>query len=106
VRPEAFRVVSENDEGLLAIVDVVEELGADAYVYGTLSNEGPEAAVEQVVAPGTEEPGEETTTESVELIARVDARKPPQRGTKIRFAVDHERIHLFSASTGERVSGF
>jgi multiple sugar transport system ATP-binding protein len=106
VRPEAFRVVSESDEGLLAIVDVVEELGADAYVYGTLSNEGPEAAVEQVVAPGTEEPGEETTTESVELIARVDARKPPQRGTKIRFAVDHERIHLFSASTGERVSGF
>jgi multiple sugar transport system ATP-binding protein len=40
----------------------------------------------------------------VELIARVDARKPPARGAKIRFAVEPERIHLFSASTGERVS--
>src|SRR5262245_8212864 len=28
VRPESFRVASENDEGLLAVVDVVEELGA------------------------------------------------------------------------------
>jgi multiple sugar transport system ATP-binding protein len=105
VRPESFRVVSEHDEGLLAMVDVVEELGADAYVYATLDQGGgSEPVVEQIVAPGTEEPGEDTTTERVELIARVDARKPPARGSKIRLAVDPERIHLFSAATGERVS--
>jgi multiple sugar transport system ATP-binding protein len=105
VRPESFRVVSENDEGLLAMVDVVEELGADAYVYATLDQGGgSEPVVEQIVAPGTEEPGEDTTTERVELIARVDARKPPARGSKIRLAVEPERIHLFSAATGQRVS--
>ncbi|MDQ4084746.1 MAG: sn-glycerol-3-phosphate ABC transporter ATP-binding protein UgpC [Actinomycetota bacterium] len=105
VRPESFRVVSENDEGLLAVIDVVEELGADAYVYATLDQGGgSEPIVEQVVAPGTEEPGEDTTTERVELIARVDARKPPTRGSKIRLAVDPERIHLFSSASGERVS--
>jgi multiple sugar transport system ATP-binding protein len=106
VRPESFRVVSENDEGLLAVVDVVEELGADAYVYATLDQGGgSEPVVEQVVAPGTEEPGEDTTKERVELIARVDARKPPARGSKIRLAVEPERIHLFSSESGLRVSG-
>jgi multiple sugar transport system ATP-binding protein len=105
VRPESFRVVSENDEGLLAVVDVVEELGADAYVYATLDQgAGDEPVVEQVIAPGTEEPGEDTMKERVELIARVDARKPPARGAKIRLAVEPERIHLFSVATGQRVS--
>jgi multiple sugar transport system ATP-binding protein len=102
IRPESFRVVSENDEGLLAIVDVVEELGADAYVYATLEQDGPEPVVEQVHSAGDEE--DEQLTEQVELIARVDARRPPQRGSKIRFAVEPERIHLFSSATGERVS--
>src|SRR5262245_37829949 len=96
VRPESFRVASENDEGLLAVVDVVEELGADAYVYATLSqNGGGEPKVEQLVTPGAEDNLEETS-ERVELIARVDARKPPSRGSTIRFAVEPERIHLFS----------
>ena len=102
IRPESFRVVSESDEGLLAIVDVVEELGADAYVYATLDQAGPEPVVEQVHSAGDEE--EEQVTEQVELIARVDARRPPTRGSKIRLAVEPERIHLFSASSGERVS--
>jgi multiple sugar transport system ATP-binding protein len=82
VRPEDFRVVSENDEGVLVHVNVIEELGADAYVYADME--------------GTEEP--------VTLIARVDARKPPQRGHNIRLAIDPDRVHLFSSSTGERVS--
>jgi multiple sugar transport system ATP-binding protein len=82
VRPEDFRVVSENDEGVLVHVNVIEELGADAYVYADME--------------GTEEP--------VTLIARVDARKPPQRGHNIRLSIDPDRVHLFSSSTGERVS--
>src|SRR6476469_7333455 len=35
VRPEAWRIVGENDGGLPVRVTVVEELGADAFVYGT-----------------------------------------------------------------------
>jgi multiple sugar transport system ATP-binding protein len=102
IRPESFRVASESEEGLLAVVDVVEELGADAYVYATLEQDGPEPVVEQVHSAGDEE--EEQVTEQVELIARVDARRPPTRGSKIRLAVEPERIHLFSVATGERVS--
>jgi multiple sugar transport system ATP-binding protein len=86
VRPEAFQVMPENAEGLLVQVDVVEELGADAYVYASMAE------------------GEPTEAEPVELIARVDARKPPARGAKIRLMADPERLHLFSQSTGERVT--
>ncbi len=82
VRPETFEIVPESDRGVLAEVDVVEELGADAYVYASMTD----------------------STEEVELIARVDARKPPARGSKIRLTVDPERLHLFSASTGERIT--
>ena len=40
VRPEAWRLVSENEGGLPVRVTVVEELGADAFVYGSSGVEG------------------------------------------------------------------
>ncbi len=89
VRPESFRVVAENDEGLLVTVDIVEELGADAFVYASMADgdEGAESAP------------------AVPLVARHhDARRPPARGSRVRLAADPERIHVFSTSSGERLS--
>ena len=40
VRPEAWRLVTESEGGLPVRVTVVEELGADAFVYGTSGVEG------------------------------------------------------------------
>ena len=40
VRPETWRMVSADDGGLPVQVTVVEELGADSYVYGTCDVEG------------------------------------------------------------------
>ena len=40
VRPEAWRLVSESEGGLPVEVTVVEELGADGFVYGTCDVEG------------------------------------------------------------------
>ena len=40
VRPEAWRVVGNSEAGLPVRVTVVEDLGADAYVYGTCGVEG------------------------------------------------------------------
>ena len=40
VRPEAWRVVTESEGGLPVRVTVVEELGADAFVYGSSGVEG------------------------------------------------------------------
>jgi len=77
VRPENLRIAEHGPD---LDVDVVEELGADAYVYGRL------------------------VTGSEMLVARVDFRHPPARGDRIRLApIDADALHVFSATTGTRL---
>jgi multiple sugar transport system ATP-binding protein len=86
VRPEAFTTASHGQSSLEVMVDVVEELGADAYVYGSLPR-----------SSGVEGSGDSP------VVARVDARGVPQRGSTIRLAADPEHIHLFSVESGDRL---
>ncbi|WP_226356422.1 ABC transporter ATP-binding protein [Pseudonocardia sp. ICBG601] len=72
IRPEDLRPA---DDGIPVEVDLVEELGADAYVYG------------RARIDGAEHP----------LVARVDGRRPPARGTGLHLVPDPERTHLFAA---------
>ncbi|WP_299956763.1 ABC transporter ATP-binding protein [uncultured Modestobacter sp.] len=72
VRPEDLTLA---DHGIAVHVDVVEELGADAYVYGR-----------------TEQGGEDRT-----ITVRVDGRRPPRRDTVVHVAPQAERVHLFGA---------
>jgi len=83
VRPESFKVVGESDQGLAVDVDVVEELGADAFLYATMTSEH---------------------AEPVTLVARHDARKQLRPGQSVRLAVKPEDIHLFDTESGERVT--
>jgi multiple sugar transport system ATP-binding protein len=86
VRPEAFTPAASGQSGLDVVVEVVEELGADAYVYGSLPRGND-------VASG----------EAAPVVARVDARAVPQRGSTIRLSADPDSIHLFNAETGDRL---
>jgi multiple sugar transport system ATP-binding protein len=79
VRPEAFTVA---DQGLPVHVAVVEELGADAYLYGTA----------------------EHNDQHQQIVARIDARMPVEKGSTIHLAADPEKLHLFSTSTEERLT--
>jgi multiple sugar transport system ATP-binding protein len=83
VRPEDLEI-SDSGRGLPIEVDVVEELGADAYIYGEL----PGASV-------TDKP----------FIARVDGRTPPKKGEIVHFQPKGEHLHLFNLESGERISG-
>ena len=83
VRPESFKVLGENEQGVPAIVDVVEELGADAFVYAHMKGDDSAGNL---------------------LVARHDARRMIQPTSTVRFAVDPDKIHLFSVETGERLS--
>lgn len=77
VRPEDLDIVSAG-EGLQVNVDVVEELGADAYVYGhTLLN-------------GTEH----------NVVVRVDGRRPPMKGEPVYVVPKVGHVHLFDTKTG------
>ncbi len=61
---------------------LVEELGADAYVYGQLEGDG-----------AGEKP----------WVLRCDSRAVPTIGERVRITVDTTAVHLFNPETGMRV---
>jgi len=87
IRPEAFTLASE---GIGLDVAVVEELGADAYLYGSLVGSGKQASIED--------------GEAHQVVARISSRRPPRRGEQVRLGVDPASVHVFSQETTERIS--
>jgi multiple sugar transport system ATP-binding protein len=85
-RPESVELVGEG-EGFPMQVDVVEELGSDAYAYGRLG----QARSDELRA--TEE----------RTIVRVDPRKPPAQGHTAYLRIQPGELHLFSPVTGNRI---
>jgi multiple sugar transport system ATP-binding protein len=81
VRPESFDV-STDGTGIAVTVNVVEELGADAFAYGTAKVGGSD----------------------VDVIVRVDARNTPAKGEALHFLPKPGETHIFSTVTGERLS--
>jgi len=81
VRPEAFTVVTDGQPGMPLRVDLAEELGADAYIYGTAPIGG----------------GEE------QMVVRVDGRYVPHLGDTLQLGVDPAQVHAFHPETGERL---
>lgn len=83
VRPEHFDVAgSESEQGLAVTVNVVEELGADAYVYGTAK----------------------VGEDSKDLVVRVSGRDVPEKGSTLHIVPRSGETHVFSTSTGARLS--
>ena len=82
VRPEAWRLVTAEEGGLPITVTVVEELGADGFVYGTCDVEG---------TPGN-------------VIVRVTGRDAVHKGDTIYVTTDPHNVHVFDTETGERLS--
>jgi multiple sugar transport system ATP-binding protein len=85
VRPETWRIVSDDEGGLPIQVTVVEELGADSYVYGTSDVEGVPSNV----------------------IVRVSGSRSqthPNKGDMLYVTTDPHNVHVFDTETGERLS--
>ena len=81
VRPEAWRIVGPG-EGLPVTVTVVEELGADGFVYGTCDVEGTPSNV----------------------IVRINARDSVRKGEVIHVTTDPANVHVFDTESGARLS--
>ncbi|MCQ8189095.1 ABC transporter ATP-binding protein [Streptomyces rugosispiralis] len=96
VRPEHFEVVEANGgaaktlskaaddapAGLAITVNVVEETGADGYIFGSADVGG----------------------ESKDLVIRVDSRQVPEKGAQLHVVPRPGETHVFSTSSGERLS--
>ncbi|BBZ43796.1 ABC transporter ATP-binding protein [Mycobacterium parmense] len=77
VRPEHFEL---GGLGVEMEVDVVEELGADAYLYGRITGSG--SVVDRPV------------------VARADARRPPEKGSRVRLHPEPGHLHFFGPDGG------
>jgi|UniRef100_UPI0040492D1D multiple sugar transport system ATP-binding protein len=87
IRPEGFVPTTT---GFEVAVEVVEELGADAFVYGKPVDKSLKFA--------------NTTEELGQVIIRWDPKNPPKPGQTVTVGVNQEVVHLFDASTGKRLN--
>jgi len=83
VRPEDL-TLSGDGQGLPVTVEVVEELGADAYIYGST-------------------PGADTSSDARPIVARVDGRHPPKKGEVVHLSPAEGHVHTFNAESGLRL---
>jgi len=87
IRPEGFTPAST---GFDVAVEVVEELGADAFVYGKPVDKSLKFA--------------NTTEELGQVIIRWDPKTPPKAGQTATVGVNPDAVHLFDATSGKRIN--
>ncbi|HEY5515126.1 MAG TPA: sn-glycerol-3-phosphate ABC transporter ATP-binding protein UgpC [Pengzhenrongella sp.] len=91
-RPESLDVVAKDTPGSIPVlVNIVEELGSDAFVYGELTGE---LGSKGLLHSGA---GED------QVIVRVDPRQVPTKGETIAVAIRTGELHLFHAGSGSRI---
>jgi multiple sugar transport system ATP-binding protein len=81
IRPEAIDL-ADSPTGLKMTVELVEELGADEYVYGNLP---------------------EDASEVRHLVARPRGKGTPRAGESVHLTVDAGQMHAFHPETGARL---
>ena len=86
IRPEGFAPASS---GFDVLVEVVEELGSDAFVYGKPADSSVKFA--------------NATDEGAQVIVRWDPKNPPRPGQTVTVTANQSSVHLFNATTGERI---
>jgi multiple sugar transport system ATP-binding protein len=80
-RPEHVDIAADG-EGIAGRVEVVEDIGADAYVFCSAEVDG----------------------EQTRLVARTEVRDAPQQGERVRLRPRAEEAHLFDPESGQRLT--
>jgi ABC-type sugar transport system ATPase subunit len=106
VRPEAFEDIAFAPEDLPRIevrVEVLEELGSDAYVFFEVDAQ--QVVVEDAISDEAEDiTGLLAAAHGRALFAaRVDSRTKAAVGHNLTLAVDPSRFYFFSPDSGERL---
>jgi multiple sugar transport system ATP-binding protein len=82
LRPESLTLGAADENSLRLQVQLIEQLGADAYVYGSM-------------------PGDDASAKH--FVVRCDGRVPPRIGDAIDLRVNAAELHAFHPKTGERL---
>ncbi len=83
MRPEDLSLASDG-KGVEVVVELVEELGSDAFVHASIAGKNP--------------------SDTDMLVARVDPRSPPRKGETVNLVPRPENLHWFDAANGARVA--
>src|SRR3954454_22947027 len=100
IRPEGLRPVGEADPGpgLAVKVDVVEPLGDEVLVHGSVAARDAGVQIE---------PEEATllvqTSDRAAMTVRLEPTMRPSEGSTLHLHVDPKTVHLFDASTGAAI---
>jgi multiple sugar transport system ATP-binding protein len=97
LRPEALRPAVDGMPSVNFRVDVVEPLGDELIVHGSLAAELIAASSDAEFADGALPVSNGT---SVEAVARLDPRDRPAEGSVIRLGIEPQDVHVFDAQTG------
>ncbi|CAN2212288.1 MalK ABC-type sugar transport systems, ATPase components [Candidatus Nanopelagicaceae bacterium] len=87
IRPEGWVPAAK---GFHVLVEVVEELGSDAFVYGKPADSNVKFA--------------NAVDEGAQVIVRWDPKNPPKAGDTVTVVNVPGAVHLFDASTGARIN--
>jgi multiple sugar transport system ATP-binding protein len=82
IRPEDWRVASPQETAVNVDVVLTEDLGSDAYMYGTISTDAAE----------------------VPVIVKLERQHRFDKGETVRLTADPESIHVFDGTDGHRLS--
>ena len=86
VRPESASLAGDGP-GIPAVVNIVEELGAEAYIYTRLEH----------TAPG------HSNGATPDFVVRVDPKSAPPPGSRIELHIRRDSVLLFHADSGARI---
>ena len=81
VRPESWRIVGERENGLPIRISAIEELGADAFIYGTCEVDG----------------------DTITIAVHIGGRQQAQKGQTIFLSTESSMVHVFDTATGLRL---
>lgn len=87
IRPESLRVTSEG-QGIPVSVAAVEDLGADAYVYGVA---------------GHSATSDDAITSGADIVIRSESRAPIRRGETVYVTAAPGDIRVFATDSGARL---
>ncbi len=91
-RPESLEPASPNSPSAIPLeVDMIEELGSDAFVFGRVPVSHGGSGIDPV------------TSADSEIVARIDPRDVPKKGDVVWFSIREGNQHVFSTKTGKRL---
>ncbi|MEX0913953.1 MAG: sn-glycerol-3-phosphate ABC transporter ATP-binding protein UgpC [Demequina sp.] len=92
-RPESMDLATPNTEAAIPLeVELVEELGSDAFVYGRVVDD----------SGASKDPHFES--DEAPMIIRIDPRDVPKKGDTVWATIREGEQHVFSVATGERLN--